>query len=157
MKEMILKTKRLLLRELKQDDFDDICKLLQDPIVMYAYEGAFSKKEVQEWLDKQLRRYQNDGFGLWGMIEKGSGELPEIGYLLRAEYWHKGYATEAAIACKEYAFNILNFDKVYSIIRDTNIPSQKVALRNDMREIANFIKHYRNIDMLHLVFCVDKS
>ena len=68
MKEMILKTKRLLLRELKQDDFDDICKLLQDPIVMYAYEGAFSKKEVQEWLDKQLRRYQNDGFGLWGMI-----------------------------------------------------------------------------------------
>ena len=173
MKEMKLETKRLLLRELKQDDFDDICKLLQDPIVMYAYEGVFSKKEVQEWLDKQLRRYQNDGFGLWGMIEKGSGELigqcgltyqelngqqvPEIGYLLRVEYWHKGYATEAAIACKEYAFNILNFDKVYSIIRDTNIPSQKVALRNDMREIANFIKHYRNIDMLHLVFCVDKS
>lgn len=75
MKEMILETKRLLLRELKQDDFNNICKLLQDPIVMYAYEGAFSKKEVQEWLDKQLRRYQNDGFGLWGMIEKDSGEL----------------------------------------------------------------------------------
>ena len=54
MKEMILETKRLLLRELKQDDFNNICKLLQDPIVMYAYEGAFSKKEVQEWLDKQL-------------------------------------------------------------------------------------------------------
>ena len=46
MKEMILKTKRLLLRELKQDDFDDICKLLQDPIVMYAYEGAFSKRST---------------------------------------------------------------------------------------------------------------
>lgn len=156
MKEMILKTKRLLLRELKQDDFDDICKLLQDPIVMYAYEGAFSKKEVQEWLDKQLRRYQNDGFGLWGMIEKGSGEL--IGQCgLTYQEFNGQQVPEAAIACKEYAFNILNFDKVYSIIRDTNIPSQKVALRNDMREIANFIKHYRNIDMLHLVFCVDKS
>ena len=56
MKEMKLETKRLLLRELKQDDFDDICKLLQDPIVMYAYEGAFSKKEVQEWLKSALRK-----------------------------------------------------------------------------------------------------
>ena len=72
MKEMILETKRLLLRELKQDDFNNICKLLQDPIVMYAYEGAFSKKEVQEWLDKQLRRYQNDGLGLWGKIGRAS-------------------------------------------------------------------------------------
>ena len=50
MKEMKLETKRLLLRELKQDDFDDICKLLQDPIVMYAYEGAFSKKESSSYI-----------------------------------------------------------------------------------------------------------
>lgn len=50
MKEMILETKRLLLRELKQDDFNNICKLLQDPIVMYAYEGAFSKKRYKNGL-----------------------------------------------------------------------------------------------------------
>lgn len=103
--------------------------------------------------ERQRRAYRS----MWSHLSRIQGQqVPEIGYLLRAEYWHKGYATEAAIACKEYAFNILNFDKVYSIIRDTNIPSQKVALRNDMREIANFIKHYRNIDMLHLVFCVNK-
>ena len=72
MKEMILKTKRLLLRELKQDDFDDICKLLQDPIVMYAYEGAFSKKEVQE---RQRRAYRS----VWSHLSRiqrstGSGD-----------------------------------------------------------------------------------
>ncbi|MEG2647703.1 MAG: GNAT family N-acetyltransferase, partial [Mucinivorans sp.] len=72
---MILETERLILRELTQNDFDDICKLLQDPTVMFAYEGAFSIQEVQAWLDKQFRRYRDDGFGLWGVVDKRSGEL----------------------------------------------------------------------------------
>ncbi|MEG0468178.1 MAG: GNAT family N-acetyltransferase, partial [Mucinivorans sp.] len=72
---MILQTERLILRELTQNDFDDVCKLLQDPTVMFAYEGAFSIQEVQAWLDKQFRRYRDDGFGLWGVVDKRSGEL----------------------------------------------------------------------------------
>ena len=170
---MVLETKRLVLRELVQEDFDDVCKLLQDPVVMYAYEGAFNEWEVQEWLDKQFRRYANDGFGLWGVVEKSSGvligqcgvtlqefdgkQVPEVGYLFRKEFWHRGYATEAAAACKEYAFEKLGFDKVYSIIRDTNIASQNVALRNGMKKEAVFVKHYRNVDMPHFVYCVLKN
>ena len=143
---VILETRRLLLRELRQEDFDDACLLLQDPEVMYAYEGPFSREEVQAWLDKQLRRYREDGFGLWALVEKSSGALigqcgltlqdykdrrvPEIGYLLRRAYWHRGFAIEAARACKEYAFRTLGFREVYSIIRDTNLPSQQLALRN---------------------------
>lgn len=49
MNEMILETERLVLRNLEQDDFGEVCKLLQDPVVMYAYEGAFSDQEVQAW------------------------------------------------------------------------------------------------------------
>ena len=93
---MILETERLVLRKLEQSDFDEVCKLLQDPVVMYAYEGAFNEQEVQAWLDKMFWRYENEGMALWGVIEKGSGELigqcgityqdfngkrvPEIGY-----------------------------------------------------------------------------
>ena len=47
----ILETERLLLRGLEQGDFKDVCKLLQDDEVMYAYEGAFNDQEVQNWLD----------------------------------------------------------------------------------------------------------
>ena len=54
---MILETERLVLRKLEQSDFREACKLLQDPEVMYAYEGAFSDQEVQVWLDKMFRRY----------------------------------------------------------------------------------------------------
>ena len=170
---IILETKRLILRELEQNDFNETCKLLQDPIVMYAYEGPFNKKEVQEWLDKQFKRYQNEGVGLWGVIEKCNNELigqcgityqyykdkkiPEIGYLFRKEFWHRGYATEAATACRDYAFNNLKINEIYSIIRDTNIASQKVALRNCMNKIASFVKHYRNVDMLHFLFCVNNK
>lgn len=172
MEAVIIETERLVLRKLEQADFIDVCKLLQDPEVMYAYEGAFSDREVQEWLDKQFRRYQQDGFGLWGMIEKVTNELvgqcgityqeydgrqiPEVGYLLRKDFWHQGYATEAAVACREYAFQRLGFEEIYSIVRDTNLASQKVALRNGMKQVAVFVKHYRGIEMPHFVFSIKR-
>ena len=173
MREVILETERLVLRTLEQDDFEEVCKLLQDPVVMYAYEGAFSDQEVQAWLDKMFWRYENDGFALWAVIEKSSGELigqcgityqeyngrwvPEVGYLFRKEFWHKGFATEAAIACKEYAFQVLNFDEVYSIIRDSNVASQNVARQNGMTAVDTFVKHYRGVEMPHVIFRVSRK
>lgn len=167
---MIIQTKRLYLRQLTQYDYMDLCEILQDKEVMYAYEHAFSNDEVQKWLDKQLERYYKFGFGLWAIIDKETEDfigqaglsiqdceeekLLEIGYLLKKKYWHKGYAIEAAMACKEYAFNILNYTEVYSIIRDNNINSQNVAKKNGMKIIKQFIKHYYNIDMPHYVFSV---
>lgn len=90
------------------------------------------------------------------MQEYKTAQVPEIGYLLAHKYWHKGYAVEAATACREYGFNTLKFDELYSIIRDTNIASQKVALRNGMNPIDSIVKHYRGVDMPHLVYCVNK-
>ena len=62
---MILETERLYLREMNQSDFESLCKILQDEDTMYAYEGAFNVDEVQEWLDRQIFRYQEWNFGLW--------------------------------------------------------------------------------------------
>ena len=165
---MILETARLQLQEMKTSDIESLSTILQDEDVMYAYNGAFSQEETEEWMQKQIRRYNEFGFGLWGVFLKDTGEMigqcgitmqeygtaqvPEIGYLLAHKYWHKGYATEAAIACKEYGFNTLHFKTLYSIIRDTNIASQKVALRNGMNPIDIIVKHYRGVDMPHIVF-----
>lgn len=169
---VILETERLLLRELEQEDFANLCTILQDEAVMYAYEHAFSDAEVQDWLARQMERYRRDGFGLWGVVLKADGSfigqcgltmqdigraapVVEVGYLFRKSAWHQGYATEAAAACRDYAFE-LGVEEVYSIIRDTNAASRRVALRNGMELRGTIVKHYYGMDMPHDVFSVRK-
>lgn len=168
---MITESERLLFRKLTREDFSDLCKILQDDEAMYAYEGGFDDNEVMDWIDRQLWRYENEnGLGLYAAVLKENGELigqcgltlqdcngkkvMEIGYLFQKAYWHKGYATEAAAAWKKYAFEELGAAEVYSIIRDTNSASQRVAERNGMSRTDVFVKHYRGVDMPHYVYCV---
>lgn len=167
---MILETKRLYLREINPSDFNSLCRILQDEKAMYAYEGAFSDQEVQEWLDRQIYRYQKWNFGLWAAVLKETDkmigqcgltmqqwkdqEVLEIGYLFERSHWHQGYATEAAKACKQYAFEKLNASEVCSIIRDSNTASQNVAMRNGMVMKDQWIKHYKGVDMPHYRYVV---
>lgn len=169
---IIIETDRLLLRELTPDDLPALRRLLQDDQAMVAYEGAFSDAEVQDWLDRQLARYQRWRFGLWAVLLRESGqvigqcgltmqpwkgqEVLEIGYLLERAHWHHGYATEAARACKDYAFATLGATEVCSIIRDTNLASQRVALRNGMTPADTWTKRYRGVDMPHIRFVASR-
>jgi RimJ/RimL family protein N-acetyltransferase len=169
---MILETQRLILREMEQADYSDLAEMLQNPSVMYAYEHDFTDEDVQKWLDRQRMRYMKYGFGLWAMILKETGqmigqagltmqpykdkEVLEIGYLLKQNYWHFGYAREAAIACKNYAFKQLNKNKVYSIIKADNLPSIKVAESHGMTKEDEFITKYYNGDMLHYLYSAEK-
>ena len=169
----ILETKRLVLREMEETDYEALCRMLQDPEVMYAYEHAFSDEEAWGWLHNQIRRYREEGFGLWAVILKESGEMigqcgltlqpygeervVEVGYLFQKAYWHQGYAIEAAMACRDYAFKTLKIPSVYSIIRDNNLASQRVAERNGMRRVDQIVKHYYSMDMPHWIYRVDAS
>lgn len=170
---MLIETNRLKLKPMCNDNFNDLKLLLQDSEVMYAYEHPFSDEECKTWFNNQLDRYKQEGYGLLGVFLKEDNTfigqagitkqnvndeiVDEIGYLLKKEYWKKGYAIECAKALKEYGFNTLNLQKMYSIIRDNNTSSQNVAKRNNMTKTITLLKHYYNIDMPHYVYCVSKD
>ena len=130
MRKQVLETKDLLLCEMNESVLEDLKGILQDDRVMYAYNGAFSHEECLAWLQKQMKRYHDYGFGLWGVWLKGNSKMigqcgitmqeylgaqvPEVGYLLAYKYWHRGYAVQASHACLEYGFNTLKLEKMYS-------------------------------------------
>lgn len=165
-------TERLLLREMGEADLPVLRAILQDPQVMTAYEGPFSEAEVRAWLDRQLRRYEETGAGLWAVVRRDTGEMIgqcgltwqdvgagapvlEVGYLFLRAHWHQGFATEAARACRDWGFSVLRAPRVYSVIRDTNVASQRVAQRNGMAVVDRLVKHYRGVEMPHLLYAVD--
>ena len=117
---IILETERLVLREMEQGDFADLAEILQDPEVMYAYEHDFTDADVQAWLDRQRHRYARNGFGLWAVILKETDQMVgqagltmqpyqggEVLEIVKKRFWGRGYAREAAAACKRYAFDTM--------------------------------------------------
>lgn len=170
---MLIQTPRVILREMTANDLPELRAILQDAETMAAYEGAFDDVMVHGWFDRTLERYCDDGFGLWAVMLRETGafigqcglsrqrilddDVIEVGYLFNRAFWHHGYALEAAAACRDYAFNVIGCDRVYAHVRDTNLRSMNVAIRLGMTVRGRFEKHYRGVDMPHLVFAVDRS
>ncbi|MEA0552872.1 GNAT family N-acetyltransferase [Lysinibacillus irui] len=153
----IIETERLYLRELKMDDCNELSKVLSDPESMQYYPHPFTQEEVKNWIKWNEKNYKQYKHGLWAIVLKEGDtfigdcgitmqnidgvRLPEIGFHIIKEYWNKGYATEAASACKEYAFNVLGYSEIFSYTTLKNIPSQKVAEKIGMETYKFFEKN----------------
>lgn len=170
--EVMFESERLLFRKIVKSDFYHLCSILQDKEVMYAWEHEFTDEEVKNWIDKNLNRYSNEGYSYFAVIEKytyrfigvigpllekiGVGEQIGIAYILNKRYWGKGFAVEGAKASMEYAFQHLGADKVIAQIRPNNLPSRKVAEKLGMTIEGEYMKQYKDKEMLHLVYSCEK-
>ena len=144
----VLETNRLILREMDENDFDSLKKVLSDPINMKYYPEPYDDNGVRKWISWCKASYKKRGFGLWAVIYKETGEmigdcgvsmqviddklLPEIGYHLRRDYHRMGIGSEMTQAVKDYFFYNFDYDEVYSYMNKDNIPSYKTAEKNGM-------------------------
>ncbi len=160
---MILETERLFLREMTMGDFDSLYAVLADPEIMQHYPYSFDEERVRSWIERNMKRYTDDGFGLWAVCLKDTGEmigdcgltlqniegqmLPEIGYHIRKDQQRKGYAKEAAAAVRDWAFGNTEYPALYSYCKYTNVGSFKTAesigmhFEKEYEDEANKITH----------------
>ena len=80
--------------------------------------------------------------------------VPEVGYLLKRRFWGRGYAREGALACRDYAFEVLGMEQVYSIIKNDNLPSIRVAEAMSMKPVKEFDARYFNGPVRHILYGV---
>ncbi|WP_223343304.1 GNAT family N-acetyltransferase [Synechocystis sp. PCC 7339] len=101
-----METKRLILRKMTPNDVDDLLEIPSDPEAMQFYPQPFDRKMTQAWIERNIQRYAQYGYGLWALIFKENGKLIgdcglvvqevdgveeiEIGYHIRRDLWGQG-------------------------------------------------------------------
>ena len=156
------------LRHYQVDDLDDAHSMLGDEQTMQYYPSPFTREMSSWWIEDNMRRYEEDGFGLWVVEARATGEflgncgpalrsiegvsMVELGWHIKRSHLRRGLATEAAGACRDYAFATLDIPRIVSLIRPVNIPSRGLAEKIGMtidREID-----YKNYH--HYLYAVER-
>lgn len=143
-------TARLYLRRHEPADRDSLFEVLGDPEAMRHYPAPLTHSQVDEWIRWNASNYETYGYGLWGMVLRASGDLVgdrgltwqrvgyspdrqlEVGWHVRRDLWNRGLASEAAVACRDYAQQILGLRHLIAITEPANLASQAVAKKLGM-------------------------
>lgn len=141
---VMLETKRLILRELALSDMDALFSLYDDSRVTKYTEKLYPREEEVEYQKAYIRNmYQFYGYGMWLVCLRDTGEVIgraglenrifnetavlEMGYLIAAKEWNKGYATEACEALISFAKRELDFSEINCFIQKGNVVSIHLA------------------------------
>jgi len=152
---MRLETERLVLRKPKLEDLDGYAELWGDAeVVRYLSGTTLPRDEVPRAIERMLGQWERHGVGLFSVLRKEDdqfvgrvgyllwdperwvnamheqldGELElEIGWTIVRSVWGNGYATEAALACRDHALGELGRERVISLIAPENTASIRVA------------------------------
>jgi len=124
----VLETGRLLLREYTMDDIRSLHAILSDSSTMSFWGQPFKLEDTRNWIEKSMGSYHERGLGRWAVLLRENNELIgdagimftsvddkmvyDLGYIISSEHWGKGFATEAAEACKTFAFDKLKIERL---------------------------------------------
>jgi len=158
MSDLHIETPRLYLRLMELSDLDDLLKIFGDPKVMASFDTEpFNREQMGHWVQRNLAHQDSHEYGLFSVMlkskemligdcglermEVGGEFVTELGYDFRSDYWNQGFATEAALAVRDYAFDALSLPSLISLIRVGNEASKRVSEKIGMRLIAEITKN----------------
>jgi RimJ/RimL family protein N-acetyltransferase len=147
---MLIETDRLVLRPLTTSDLDEVVELHAMPQVKRTM-GVFDRSAARSRLERNELEWDERGHGLVAIIERASGRFlgrsglkywpqfdeTEVGWVLRADAWGHGFATEAGRACLDWGFRDLYVPYLTAMIRPDNDRSIHVAERLGMTPIRS--------------------
>jgi len=151
-----IRTKRLLMRRWRDADREPFAALNGDPDTLRYFPATLDRAGSDALVDLIETRFDQQGFGMWALEVTATGQFigftglnqlsegvpgaggMEIGWRLAKTAWHHGYATEAASAALEVAFNGVGLAEIWSMTAVLNEPSQAVMRRIGLTEVARF-------------------
>jgi RimJ/RimL family protein N-acetyltransferase len=146
----VLRTRRLLLREWRDDDLDAFAVLSSDSDVMQHLLPLDGRAESDAMAARVRRHFAEHGFGFWAVELPGQAAFigviglavvgftahftpaVEIGWRLGRRYWGQGYAIEAAAAALDDGFGRLRLDEIVAFTVPANEPSWRLMHRLGM-------------------------
>jgi len=147
--EETIETERLVLRPPVPDDLEALHRILSDPVTMSFWPVSFSEGDTRRWISHSLQDHEEMGFGRRPIILKSSGEIVgdcgilraevageteyDLGYIIHHPFWGKGYASEAAEACKRHAVERLGIRRLVANMPVDHAASIRVAEKVGMR------------------------
>jgi RimJ/RimL family protein N-acetyltransferase len=145
----ILETERLILRQFTADDAAFILRLVNEPsfIQNIGDRGVRALDDARAYIFRVLQSYEKNGFGLYlvelkesgepigmcGLIKREELEDVDIGYAFLPEFWSKGYAVESALAVKAYARDVVGLKRLVAITDPENQGSIRVLEKIGLR------------------------
>jgi len=162
MAEIIMETKRLVLRTQAETDFDIWMRDINSQRVKEYLGGIEEPHEAEAAFARAAASQAKEGFSFWFVTIKETGALigccglkrldaepapeaikgeVEIGWILGEKYWRKGYASEAANASLDYAFNRVAAPRVAALTSKSNVPSWKMMEKLGMKRKPEFEFH----------------
>ena len=144
MSDYLIETPRLRIRQWQDSDLPAFAAINADPKVMRYFPACLSASQSTEAATRYRTMIAQKGFGLWAVeriqqhdfigfigIQPLNDALPcapgtELGWRLASHVWRRGYATEGAVAVRDYAFGQLGIKELVSITAAINMPSRGV-------------------------------
>jgi RimJ/RimL family protein N-acetyltransferase len=155
-KNYLFTSDRLGFRNWSLDDVEKMHEINSDKKVMEFFPSIPTKEQTTAFIQRMQKQFEEKGFCYFAVDKLEDNEFigfiglseqtyiadftpcVDIGWRIKSSEWNKGFATEGAKRCLDYAFNHLQLKEIYSVAPKINIRSEHIMIKIGMKKEYEF-------------------